>query len=188
MIIFSYFPAKRHVIAVFSSWSKHIFSHFSKLISQLTEAVVQVFLGKRVLKIRSKFKGEHPCRSAVSATLLKSYFSMDILLQTFCIFSKHLFIITHLEGCFWIQRELKGLLLNLTPRNSNVINSFKILKTYLIFKLLDEKLWIFLHAKNDLHKTTNHHKWTAVIYCVKDTFLFDLWLLCWIRNSSKVLT
>ena len=132
MIIFTYSTAKKHVIVIFSSWSKHIFSHFSKLISQLTEAAVQMFLGKRVLKIRSKFKVGHPCRSAVSATLLKSHFSMDILLHTFCILSEHLFIITYLEDCFWTQRDLKVCylsLLNLTPRNRNEYNLFKNLKS-----------------------------------------------------------
>ena len=76
--------AKKYVIVIFSSWSKRIFSHFSKLISQLTEAALQVFLGKGVLKICNKFKGEHSCRKAISlklyATLLKSHFSMDVTL------------------------------------------------------------------------------------------------------------
>ena len=35
----------------------------------------EVFLGKSVLKICSKFTGEHPCQSVI---LLKSYFSMGI--------------------------------------------------------------------------------------------------------------
>ena len=62
------------------------------------------------MKISSKFKGKHPCQNAVSVTLLKSHFSMDIILQTFCIIKEHLFIIPHLEGSFWIQRDLKSLL------------------------------------------------------------------------------
>ena len=78
---------KKHVIVIFSSLSKHIFSHFSKLISQSTEAAVQVLLGKHVLKIRSKVKGERLCQSVVSAALLKSHLSMDFVLQAFCIFS-----------------------------------------------------------------------------------------------------
>ena len=41
----------------------------------------EVFLQKGVLKICSKFTGEHPRRSAISiATLLKSHFGMGILL------------------------------------------------------------------------------------------------------------
>ena len=42
----------------------------------------EVFLGKGVLKICSKFKGEHPRRSVISinllATLLKSHFGMGV--------------------------------------------------------------------------------------------------------------
>ena len=44
----------------------------------------EVFLGKGVLKISSKFTGEHPCCSAISinceGTLLKSYFGIGVLL------------------------------------------------------------------------------------------------------------
>ena len=42
----------------------------------------EVFLGKGVLKICSKFTGEHPCQRAVqscNATLLKSHFGMGVL-------------------------------------------------------------------------------------------------------------
>ena len=34
----------------------------------------EVFLGKGVLKICSKFTGEHPCRSAISIKLLKQLY------------------------------------------------------------------------------------------------------------------
>ena len=47
------------------------------------EAALQpeVFLGKGVLKICSKFTEEHPCLSAnCKATLLKSHFDMGVLL------------------------------------------------------------------------------------------------------------
>ena len=44
----------------------------------------KVFLGKAVLKICSKFTGEHPCRSAIC-----------------CIFSEQLFLGTPLGDCFW---------------------------------------------------------------------------------------
>ena len=44
----------------------------------------EVFLGKGVLKICSKFTGEHPCRSVISVkllcTLLKSHFGIGFLL------------------------------------------------------------------------------------------------------------
>ena len=95
LIIISYFRTKEYVIIIFSSWSKRIFSHFSKSIFQLTEAALQVFLGKSVRKICRKFKGEHQCWSAISitlhATLLKLHFSMHVLLQIFWLFSEHFF-------------------------------------------------------------------------------------------------
>ena len=44
----------------------------------------EVFLGKGVLKICSKFTGEHPCRDAISikllATSLESHFGIGVLL------------------------------------------------------------------------------------------------------------
>ena len=46
----------------------------------------EVFLGKGVLKLCSKFTGEHPCRSATSiklqskVTLLKSHFGVGVFL------------------------------------------------------------------------------------------------------------
>ena len=43
---------------------------------------------KGVLKIWSKFTGEHSCQCAISIKLL-------------CIFSEHLFLRTPLDGCFW---------------------------------------------------------------------------------------
>ena len=47
----------------------------------------EVFLGKGVLKICSKFAGEYPCRSMISIKLL-------------CIISEHLLLRTHLEDNF----------------------------------------------------------------------------------------
>ena len=39
----------------------------------------EVFLGKGVLKIYSKFTGEHPCRSAISIKLLCNFVEMALL-------------------------------------------------------------------------------------------------------------
>ena len=51
---------------------------------KLRSSYPEVFLVKGVLKICSKFTGEHSCRSVISikllATLLKSYFGMGVLL------------------------------------------------------------------------------------------------------------
>ena len=51
--------AKKYVVVIFSSWFKRIFSHISILISQFTKAALYVFLEKSILKICSKFTGEH---------------------------------------------------------------------------------------------------------------------------------
>ena len=53
----------------------------------------EVFLGKDVLKICSKFIGELLCQSVISIKLLRNW--------TFRIFSEHLFTGTPLEGCFF---------------------------------------------------------------------------------------
>ena len=60
----------------------------------------EVFLGKGVLKICSKFTGEHPCRSAISIKLQSNF--IGIRLQHGCspINLLHLFR-TPMEGCFW---------------------------------------------------------------------------------------
>ena len=54
-------------------------------------------LGKGVLKMCSKYTGEHPCWSA-----MKSHFGMGVLLYIRCIFSEHLFLRTHLDDCYCI--------------------------------------------------------------------------------------
>ena len=60
----------------------------------------EVFLEKGVLKMCSKFTGEHPCRGGISIKLLKSHFGMGVLLHICCMFAEHLFLRTPLEGCF----------------------------------------------------------------------------------------
>ena len=57
----------------------------------------EVFLEKRVLKICSKFTGEHPCRSVTGE---HPHFGMGVLLYICCIFSEQLFLGTPLGGCF----------------------------------------------------------------------------------------
>ena len=59
----------------------------------------EMFLGKGVPKICSKFTREHPYQS-YHAVSLKSYFGMGFLLKICCIFSEHLFLITPLNCCF----------------------------------------------------------------------------------------
>ena len=50
-----------------------------------------VFLGKSVLKIWSKVTGEHPRRSVISATLLKSHFGMSVLSCKFAAYFQNTF-------------------------------------------------------------------------------------------------
>ena len=70
---------------------------------QLSRGVLE----KDVLKICSKFTGEHPYQSVISincfATLLKWHFGMDVLLLICGILSEHLFLKTPLEGCIFIE-------------------------------------------------------------------------------------
>ena len=69
---------------------------------------LEVFLGKGVLKICSKFTGEHPCRSAISINLLCNFTETTLrhewspvnLLHIF----RTLFARTPLGGCFWSNK------------------------------------------------------------------------------------
>ena len=63
-------------------------------------------LEKGVLKISSKFTGEHPCRSVISIKL--SHFGMGVFLWICCIFSKNLLLRTPLDSCFGLFKALKS--------------------------------------------------------------------------------
>ena len=105
--------------------------------NSLLQKQPKVFLGKGILKICSKFTGEHPCRSVIStklfAILLKSHLGIGVLLQIYCIFSEYLFLKRPLNGCFccsfefmdwcksgWWAREKESRLLN----NNTIISLF----------------------------------------------------------------
>ena len=53
---------------------------YRKVISKKTtrSSLPEVFLGKGVLKICSKFIGEHPCQSAISISLQSSFFEIAL--------------------------------------------------------------------------------------------------------------
>ena len=65
----------------------------------------EVFLRKGVLKISSKFTGEHPCRSAISIKLQSNF--IEIVFRHGCSpvnllhISEHLFLGIPLGGCFF---------------------------------------------------------------------------------------
>ena len=114
----------------------------------------EVFLGKGVLKICSKFTGEHPCRSVISATLLKSqfcsatllksYFGMGILLKIYCIFSEHHFLRTPLDGCVWsnvVNIFIRFLTLVYQDVQRKVINSERSTVSH-SKNLVERRLWI----------------------------------------------
>ena len=65
-----------------------------------------MFLGKGVLKICSKFTGDHPCQSVFSVKFLCKFIEitldMGFLLYICCLFSEHLFLRTPLDDCFCI--------------------------------------------------------------------------------------
>ena len=58
-----------------------------------------MFKEKGVLKICSKFTGEHPWRSVIF--ILKSQLVMGVHLQICCKFAQHLSLKILLHGCFW---------------------------------------------------------------------------------------
>ena len=64
----------------------------------------QVLIGKGVLKISSKFIGEHSCRSVISVKLLCNFIEITLWHECspviFCIFSAQLFLRTPVDDCF----------------------------------------------------------------------------------------
>ena len=61
---------------IFSSFE--IFFCTLSLLSTITSSQPKVFPGKRVLKICSKFTGEHPCRSAISIKLQSNFIKIAL--------------------------------------------------------------------------------------------------------------
>ena len=84
---------------------QHYFSSATKVsfrsIQRNRSSHPEVFLGKDVLKICSKFTGENPCQNEISIKLLCN-FCMDLLLSIWCVFSQHLLLSTPLDVCFEI--------------------------------------------------------------------------------------
>ena len=73
----------------------------------------KLFLKKDVLKISSKFTGEHPCQSAIliklQSSFIESNFDLGVLLYVCCIFSEQFFLKTLLKGCFSVYWSLSFL-------------------------------------------------------------------------------
>ena len=75
----------------------------------------EMFIGKGVLKIRSKFTTEHPCGSAISIKLLCNF--IEIKLWHGCIFPEHFFV-TPLDDCFCICKSSYFQMLNISLNNA----------------------------------------------------------------------
>ena len=67
----------------------------------------ELFLGKGVLKIGSKVTGEHPRRSAISISFKAFALWHGCSLVNLLHILEHLFLRTHLEGCFWMNNTFK---------------------------------------------------------------------------------
>ena len=87
MSAFFYNLLKPFYQSIIGSWQQsfdfHMFLEFVTKYSSDRSSPPEVFSGKGVVKICSKFKGEHPYRSVISscfATFLKSHFGMGVLL------------------------------------------------------------------------------------------------------------
>ena len=87
------------------SWTVKMLVEKTNQISKSRGSHLEMFLGKGVLKICSKFTGEHPCRSAISVKLQSNF--IEITLRHGCSPLNLLYIFrtpftrTPFDGCFW---------------------------------------------------------------------------------------
>ena len=98
----------------------------------------EVFLGKGVLKICTKFTGEHLCRSVISTKLHSSFIKIALRRRCSPVNLMHIFRTPFLKNTF------EGLLLNilLTIRNMHVFVNICLLELLIVFQ--------FIISKNDL--------------------------------------
>ena len=75
------------------------FIEYMQVRVRLRSSRPELFLEKSVLKICSKFTGEHPCRSAISI-IIEVALRHGCSLVNLKIFSEHLFLGTPLDGYF----------------------------------------------------------------------------------------
>ena len=78
-----------------------------------TSSCPEVVWRKGVLEICSKFTGEHQCRWVISIKLLCNFIEIPLwhgcsTVNLLYIFSKNLFLITPLYGCFWNYKMVKS--------------------------------------------------------------------------------
>ena len=106
-----------------------------------------VLLRKGVLKICSKFTGQHPYRSAIS---MKLPVAMGVLLSICCVFSEHLFLRTFLGGCFWII--LKPTTYHLSDKLNTQFQYYKFRHIYIVGNKAIGQIW------NGCYKKTKQPK------------------------------
>ena len=98
------FTSLKHIETTLGARKRHE-KMITKLVTKLGKfrsSHSEVFLVKGVLKICSKFTGEHSCRSVIS------HVGMGVLLEICCIFSEHLLLRAPLNGCFCKLVDLFG--------------------------------------------------------------------------------
>ena len=122
MILWVFLPCPRSELS-----SKFSRENIAQVITINRSSHSEVFLRKGVLKICSKFTGEHPCRSAISISFI------EIALRHGCSPATLLHIFrtpfprrTPLSGCFWIKETLLNLMFGGKPFLKFLLNSQKI--------------------------------------------------------------
>ena len=128
-----------------------------------------VFLRKGVLKIRKKFTGGHPCRSAISIKLLCNF--VEIALRHGCspVSLLHIFRTPFLKGAL---EDLRQFLASERPLQ-NMKNAFYITwKALFVFKIFNFLSWLLGHVGKRLD--------------LKDQFNFKIYdVTTWLTNNCN---
>ena len=91
-----------------------LFKSYNRYYKKTRTSHPEVFLGKGVLKICSKFTGEHPCRSAISIKLLFNFIEISLRHECFPINLLHIFRTHFSRNSFgWLLLIWESLVLEL---------------------------------------------------------------------------
>ena len=146
MIIITCSKTTKHVIKIFLLWSKSYFLPLFKNNFWIhRSSSPEVFLGKRVLKICSKFTGEQTCRSAISIKLAASEFRE--IWETFHVVLRNLTPLICKEINLFIILIIKWFI----ERKKHTWSSNCLMRNYYtsIYQLELTKSLSFLRAKNN---------------------------------------
>ena len=77
--------------------------------------------------------------------LLDSHFDMGVLLEICCIFSEHLFLMTHLDGCFCCIPTLPNKSFALCESNLKLIHNCCLFAKYVLFVFCLLQFKTFIH-------------------------------------------